>query len=136
MKRLFYHGYSKNVFHIAMLLLRVGFGVLMIPGHGWKKLTNFAGMKGEFMNFMGLGSTLSLGLATFAEFFCSLLLIFGLFTRLATIPLIITMVVAFGVHNYELFSKYDLIPAFLLGYITILLLGPGKYSMDALVSKK
>src|SRR5690606_8168236 len=123
MKRLFYHGYSKHAFNIATLLLRVGFGVLMIPSHGWRKLSNFASMKEDFINFMGLGSTLSLGLATFAEFFCSLLLIFGLATRLATIPLIITMVVAFGKHNYIFFEKYDLIPAFIIGYLAILLLG-------------
>ncbi len=136
MKRLFYHGYSKHAFNIATLLLRVGFGVLMIPSHGWKKLSNFASMKEEFMDFMGLGPVVSLGLATFAEFFCALLLIVGLCTRLATIPLIITMFVAFGAHDYVLFGKYDLIPAFILGYTAILLLGPGKYSMDALISKK
>ena len=136
MSKLFSHASSKTSFNLATLILRVGFGVLMIPSHGWPKLSNFATLKNEFMNFMGLGSTLSLGLAVFAEFFCSIFLIVGFFTRWATIPLIITMLVAFSKHDFVLFAKHDLIPAFILGYLAILLLGPGKYSMDAMISKK
>lgn len=136
MKKLFGHSYTPFAFNIATLLLRVGFGVLMIPNHGWAKLSHFAEKKDNFMSFMGLSPVLSLSLATFAEFFCSLLLILGLFTRLATIPLIITMLVALKVHEWQFFGKYELVPAFLFGYTAILLLGPGKFSLDAAIRKK
>lgn len=136
MKKLFYHSYSPFAFNLATLILRVGLGVLMIPNHGWAKLSHFAEKKGTFMNFMGMGSALSLGLATFAEFFCSILLILGLFTRLATIPLIVTIFVILNVHHWEIFGKHELVPAFLFGYLAILLLGPGKFSLDARISKK
>jgi putative oxidoreductase len=136
MKKLFYHSYSAGAFNLAMLILRLGFGILMIPKHGWAKLSNFAARKDSFMNFMGLGSEVSLGLATFAEFFCSILLILGLFTRLAAIPLIITTLVIMNQHNWEFFGKHELVPAFLFAYIAILLLGPGKYSLDARISRK
>lgn len=88
------------------------------------------------MSFMGLSPAVSLGLATFAEFFCSLLLILGLFTRLATIPLLITMVVIMNIHHWQMFGEHELAPAFLFGYGAILLLGPGKFSLDARISKR
>lgn len=136
MKRLFYHGYSDLTFNLATLLLRLGFGVLMIPNHGWAKLSHFAERKDKFMSFMGLSPAVSLGLATFAEFFCSLLLILGLFTRLATIPLLVTMVVIMNIHHWQMFGEHELAPAFLFGYGAILLLGPGKFSLDARISKR
>jgi putative oxidoreductase len=74
-----------------------------------------------------------MALAIFAEFFCSILLILGLFTRLACIALIITMVVIVSVHDWDLFNKHELAPTFLVGYVAIFLMGPGKYSLDALI---
>ncbi|HMR18176.1 MAG TPA: DoxX family protein [Sphingobacterium sp.] len=122
--------------NLAALLLRVGFGVLMIPKHGYVKLVEFNERKEVFMDFMGLGSTLSLSLAVFAEFFCSIALILGLFTRLATIPLMVTMLVIFSVHNWVLFGQYELSTAFFIAYLAILVLGPGKYSLDYLIFKR
>lgn len=122
-------------FHIAMLTLRVVFGLLMLP-HGWDKLSHFAEKKYRFMNFMGLGAPLSLGLATFAEFFCSILLIAGLFTRLATIPLLVTIFVILNVHHWQFYGEHELVPAFMAAFLVIMLVGPGKYSLDARISKK
>ncbi|MFC0344613.1 DoxX family protein [Epilithonimonas hispanica] len=45
----------------------------------------------EFINFLGLGSAISLVLVVFAELLCSVFIIFGFITRLAAIPLMITM---------------------------------------------
>lgn len=122
--------------NLAALFLRLGFGILMIPKHGYAKLVGFQTMKSQFVDFMGLGSTLSLSLAVFAEFFCSILLVLGLFTRLASIPLIVTMLIALSVHNWVIFGEYELASAFLIGYIAILTLGPGKYSLDYLLFKR
>ena len=133
MKKLLGIKYTPLAFNLATLALRLGFGILMVPEHGYAKLVSFAERKDQFVNFLGLGSPVSLALAIFAEFFCSLLLVAGLFTRLAVIPLIVTMLVAFSRHNWEFFGKYELVPAFLTGYFAILLLGPGKFSMDAVL---
>lgn len=123
--------------NFAALILRIGFGALMIPYHGYVKLVEFNERKDGFVDLLGLGGTVSLSLAIFAEFFCSILLILGLFTRLATIPLLITMLVVFSVHNWELFGlKNELATAFFIGYLSILALGPGKFSLDYLVFKR
>lgn len=121
---------------LAALILRLGFGILMIPYHGYVKLVEFNERKNEFMDFLGLGGTVSLSLAIFAEFFCSILLIFGLFTRLATIPLLVTTLVIFSAHNWELLGKYELGTAFFIGYLSILALGPGRFSLDYLIFKR
>lgn len=135
-KYLFGTKFSKNSFDLAMLVLRIGFGLLMIPAHGWPKLKNFDTVNENFISFMGLSSQISLGLTVFAEFFCSILIIFGFFTRWAVIPLIIAMLVALDQYNWEIFGNNELAFAFLLGYLTILLLGAGRYSMDKLISGK
>ncbi len=135
MKRFLSTRYSAGAFNTAILLFRIVIGGLMLK-HGYDKLSNFEKGSAEFMNFMGLGSKLSYGLVIFAEFFCSLLLIMGLFTRFATIPLIITMlVIIFKVGNGDVFGKAEIAALYLGGYVLLLLVGPGKASVDGMISK-
>ena len=134
MKKFLSTKYSAGAFNFAMLLLRVAVGVL-VAHHGFGKLTHFNEMKEHFMNFMGLGSTLSLGLDIFAEFFCSVFLVLGLFTRLAVIPIIIVMLVAFvKVQHSDLFVGEKEV-LFLISSIVILFCGPGRISVDGMVNK-
>lgn len=135
MKKLFSAKYSAGAINTAMLVLRLGLGIIMLK-IGYDKLEHFSEMKGEFMNFMGLGSSVSLSLVIFAEFFCSALLILGLLTRLATIPLIITMcVIIFKVQDADIFEKAMTPCLFLIGYLALLIAGPGKASVDGMISK-
>jgi putative oxidoreductase len=122
---------SKNM-DIALLLLRLTFGGSMLYAHGYPKLMRFfADGPLKFADPLGVGVELSLGLAVFAEFFCALLLIIGLFTRYATIPLIITMVIAaFVIHIDDPYSKMEKALLFLVPYICLLLTGAGWYSID------
>ncbi len=135
MKKLLSTKYSAGTFNVAMLLLRFGVGVLMI-NHGYDKLIHFSAMKADFMNFLGLGNSISLTLVVFAEFFCSLFIIIGLFTRLSVVPLIITMAVAlFMVFKGDVFGKGELPALYLAAYVVLLLLGPGKISVDGMTGK-
>jgi putative oxidoreductase len=135
MKKLFSTKYSAGAFNAAMLLLRVGLGVMMIP-NGYNKLVNFAKYKPDFINFLGMGNTTSLALVVFAELFCAGLLILGLFTRLATIPLIITMLVAaIKAHHADFFGEGQHAALFALGFLVIFILGPGRISVDGAIGK-
>lgn len=135
MKRLLSIRYSATSFDLAMLILRVCAGILMIP-HGYTKLVNFEQASGKFLNFLGLGSTVSLSLDIFAEFFCSIFIILGLFTRLAAIPLVIAMFVAISMaHNFQVFTEGERASLFFLIFLTILFVGPGRISLDALIRK-
>lgn len=135
MKKLIFGVPSKQQIDRVSFILRIGFGILMIPKHGWAKIQKFPELSETFMDFMGLGSKISLSLVIFSEFICSILLILGLFTRAATIPLIITILVILNKNDWALFGKSELPIAFLFGYISILLLGGGKYSLDNVLFK-
>lgn len=135
MKKLFTTKYSAGAFNAALLFLRVGVGALMMT-HGYDKLIKFSEYKGDFMNFLGIGSTTSLALVVFSEFFCSILLILGLFTRLATIPLLITMgVVIYKVGKMDIFESAEMATLFFISYVVILLVGPGRISVDGMIGK-
>ncbi len=127
--------YSDWAFNLSMFLLRAGLGILMIP-HGYDKLIHFATYRKDFMNFLGMGGTISLALTVFAEFFCSIFLIMGLFSRFTVIPLIINMlVVVVKAHNGDVFGDGEHGSLFLIGYLAILLCGPGKASVDGIMGK-
>ena len=120
----------------ASLILRIGFGVLMIP-HGYGKLTRFDSLSERFMDFMGLGSYTSLVLAISAEFVCSVLLILGFTTRAILIPLMITMLTAaFIAHAGDPLGDKEHSLMYLIGYLAIFIMGAGKYSIDAVLFKK
>jgi len=122
--------------NIALLFLRVGVGLTMMLGHGWGKLAAFGERAAEFSDPIGLGSTLSMGLAVFAEFFCSMALILGVFTRFSVIPLITTMLVAFFiVHSEDPFRRKELALVYLIPFITVFITGAGKYSLDFHINK-
>lgn len=133
MKKLVSISYSEWAFNLSMLILRVGAGALIIP-HGYNKLVHFAELRTKFMNFLGLGSSLSLSLIIFAEFFCAMFLIIGLFSRAVVIPLVIGMAVAlFKASGGDVFGNGEKPALFLICFLVILLCGPGKASVDAMI---
>jgi putative oxidoreductase len=135
MKKLLSTGYTDWAFNIAMLVLRTGLGLMMLP-HGYDKLVHFAQKKNTFINFLGMGSTFSLSLSLFAEFFCAMFVIIGLFTRFTVLPLIIGMAVAlFKAHDAAIFGGGEKAALYLTGFIAIFLLGPGKASVDGMMGK-
>ena len=103
----------------------------MMITHGWGKFERVINGDFRFGDPLGIGVEASLILAAFAEFVCSVLVILGLTTRLAAIPLIVTMLVAWQVaHADDPFSSQEKAVFYLLSFLTILITGPGKYSLD------
>lgn len=127
---------SPKLLSIGLLLLRVSLGGLMIANHGWVKIINYETLKTQFFNFLGLGSEISLILAIVAEILCSILLIFGLYTRIALIPLLVTMLVAVGVHGWQIFGEAELSFIYFIGFVFLLIVGPGDKSIDARMNKR
>ncbi len=125
MSKLLSTKYSTGAFNLGMLILRLGVGILL-ASHGFDKLTHFNTMKPHFMNFMGIGQTVSLSLAIFAEFFCSIFLILGLFTRLACIPIIIVMsVVLIKVTHGDVFGHGETACTVSCRHFNVTFLRPG-----------
>jgi len=121
----------ENQNDLGKLILRIGFGGFMLT-HGIPKLMKlFAGGEIQFADPIGLGATASLVLTVFAEVICAAMVLVGFKTKWATIPLIITMLVAaFIVHSADPFGKKEFALLYAVGYLAIGMIGAGKYSID------
>jgi len=114
-----------------LLIMRLASGTFMLT-HGYPKLMRLVDGRAEgFPDPLGIGSMLSLILATAAEVIGSALIILGFLTRFAAITLVFTMAVAaFVVHAGDPFSKMEMSLLYLLLFITLFIFGPGKYAID------
>jgi putative oxidoreductase len=137
MKRIISVGHTSNKIDIALLLARIGISMMMLT-HGLPKMAQlFSGDPIQFPSIMGMSPAISLGLAVFAEVFCSILLLAGFTTRLAAIPLIITMLIAvLVIHSADAFSQKEMALHYLVAYIVLLIAGSGKYSIDYLLQRR
>ena len=135
----------------GLLILRLGIGGYMVA-HGWGKVGMLrAGAYEQFGDPIGLGPQLSLVLVVFAEFACALLVMLGLATRLAALPLVFAMgVAAFVAHaadpwtagaGFERFmagetqmplSKEPAMMFFVV-FLALVFTGPGRFSLDSLL---
>jgi len=136
MKKLFSVSHNTKNIDFALLITRISIALLMLT-HGLPKMSGFAESPVKFMDVLGLGTTISLGLAVFAEVLCSVFILLGLGTRLAVIPLSITMIIAaFHVHIGDPFAKQEMSLHYLLVYVVLFIMGSGRYSLDSLLRKK
>ena len=119
-----------------MLLLRLGFGSMILVNHGLDKLTHFAEKSSRFADPLGIGSTTSLALIVFAEFFCAAFIVLGLFTRLSALVLAIGMGFAlFYTHKGQFFGEGEMAALYFTTFAALALLGPGKLSLDRFIGK-
>ena len=119
---------------LLLLALRILFGGLLLS-HGIQKWNNYAEMSAVFPDPLGVGSNVSLGLAIFGELACSIGFIFGALYRLAMIPMIFTMCMAFFViHGSDPFAVKELAFVYLVVFILMYITGPGKFSIDRFIS--
>ena len=135
MKRLLSTACSETSFNIAVLILRVTFGSLLLINHGIEKLKHFAEKQNSFADPFHMGHTPSLMLVLFAEVFCAVFVILGLFTRIMTIPVVITFLVAVFMIHKGFRGDNELPVLYLAGFFSVLLMGPGKYSIDGAMGK-
>lgn len=136
MNRLLSIRYTASSFNIATFILRATLGFLMCLNHGGPKIANFAEMQLTFFDPFHIGSRWSLVLCIFAEVFASILLILGVFSRIAALILSLDMIVAvFLFHHGQAVKDYEEAIVFLSGFICVLLLGPGKLSVDGMTGK-
>lgn len=117
---------------LSLLLLRLTFASLMFLNHGWPKVLAFKEKFHSFPDPIGVGSEISYALTIFGEVFCPVLVAIGLFTRYASIPIIITMGVAiFIIHGADPLAKKEMALLYLVPFLVLLISGPGKLSLDS-----
>ena len=115
---------------IGLFIFRITVSIMLMV-HGVQKLDILLSSDLQFSDPIGLGSTLTLILVLIAEIFCPIFIIIGYKTRLASIgPIILMLVVVFIVKAGNPFEVREVALLYLVSYITIGLLGPGKLSID------
>lgn len=124
---------SDRWFDAAVLFMRIFVGAMMLT-HGIGKLQNYNAIVNSFPDPLGIGSAASFTLITLTEGGCSVLLIMGLMTRLATLPLIFGMFVAtFLAFPDKSFAEGELSFMYMGIYIMLLISGGGRYALDAFI---
>lgn|SRR5699024_429827 len=123
----------------GLLILRIVAGLVLLYGHGFEKLTIIlTGQEIQFMDPVGLGATLSFYLVAFAEGICAILLVLGLFTRWSALILSINFLVILLIHAFIMGDGFQVLEVrffYLASYISLLLLGAGRISLDYLLFK-
>ncbi len=121
---------------LYLLAVRIFFGLLLM-NHGVQKWGNYSDLSATFADPLGMGSLISLILVIFAEVACSIAFMLGLFYRLALIPMILTVGVAFFViHGGDAFAAKELALIYLFVFILMYIIGPGRYSLDRILSRE
>lgn len=122
-------------YSLLLLGMRMLFGGLLLS-HGVQKLANFDAVSAAFPDPLGVGGAVSAGLAVFGEVVCPVAFILGALYRLGTIPMIVTMAVAFfGVHGGNV-GDGELAFAYLAAFTLLWIAGPGRYSVDAVIARR
>jgi|SRR5690606_11793797 len=115
---------------IALAILRIAPSIMLLT-HGVPKLQKILDGNMEFADPLGIGPAPSLFLAVIGEVVCPILVILGIKTRWAAIPVIIIMAVAGLIHHVnDAFPTKEKAFLYLVFFVVILLLGPGRYSVD------
>lgn len=117
---------------LLILVVRVFFGVLFFT-HGLDKMMNFNSIVVNYPSVLGFGSYMTLMVSIICEFGCSLFLIAGLLVRIITIPMIISMGVAFFDVHDGMMPEGELALIYFIIFILLFLVGPGRYSVDHLL---
>src|SRR5262249_40593810 len=91
--------------------------------------------KDKFPDPLHVTPPVSLALATFAEFFCALAVLFGIATRPAAGLVAFTMFVAgFVVQSGQPWGDRELAGAYLVVFLALVFTGAGRFSLDRVFS--
>ena len=124
----------------ALLLARLSVGLLFLST-GWGKVHDIPKVTAFFVELHIPAPGLNAVVVGYSELICGSLLVIGLFTRVATLPLIVSMIVAILTAKLpDIHGVFDLVGADEFTYLCVLvmlfIIGPGLLSLDALLVRR
>ena len=120
---------------LLLLASRLVFG-LTFASHGLDKLQHFTETAAHFPAPFGMSGEVAVSLSIFGELICGLAFTFGFLTRLALLPMIFTMIVAFTTVHGGSVSGGELAFLYLVIFVLSWFAGTGKFSVDGFISSK
>jgi len=128
---------SPMLFNIGMFFLRLAVGMEMIFVHGFKKLGIGVAQVEKVPNPLHLPDTFNYAFVVSANIFFPFFVLIGFCTRLATFPtLAVTLTGYFVLHWNDASLVKDTPFIYSVIFLYIMVLGPGKYSIDNYIFKK
>lgn len=134
-------GYSYT--HLGRLFLRLFVG-LMLMQFGIRQWGDFAYYSASFPTILGMSGETGLIVMISIEVVCSVFIMFGFMTRMMILPPFVSMLIAeyYLLHDVATTQAYNLsweqpgyLPIMFLGiYFFLILVGPGKISVDYFLS--
>lgn len=117
---------------LGLLFLRVSAALLLLHIHGLPKLLNWSTELQRIEDPFGLGPTLTLAMAVFAEVVCPVLLMLGVFARLACLPVLAVLGVALAVvHPEWTLEQAQFAWLFTVLFAGLAITGPGAWAIKA-----
>lgn len=134
-------GYSYT--NLGRLFLRLFVGVMLMQ-FGIRQMVHYLEMQDSFPAVLGMSSAVSLTVMTVIETVCSFFIMVGFMTRMMIVPPFVALCIAeyYVLHDYVAQAAYTLswqqqgyLPVMFLGiYFFLMLVGPGKISIDYFLS--
>ncbi|ETS99542.1 DoxX domain protein [Prevotella sp. ICM33] len=109
---------------------------MTFASHGLDKLQHFSETATHFPAPFGMSGEVAVGLSIFGELVCGLAFVFGFLTRLALLPMIFTMIVAFTTVHGGSVSNGELAFLYLVIFVLSWFAGAGKFSVDGIIRSK
>ncbi|MFI3239892.1 MAG: DoxX family protein [Bacteroidales bacterium] len=142
-KYLFMHSCGHTYRNLSRLFIRLFVGVMFLQ-FGIKQIVNYNMLVNDFPAVLGMDSATTLIVMISIEICCSIMIMFGILTRIATIPPIVSMIIAeilimtgkmTTLPNDIVVYQPAYLPVMFIGiFCFIILSGPGKISFDYLIS--
>jgi putative oxidoreductase len=127
----------------GLLILRVGAGLILFLRHGWEKVSPMALTNPHFPDPLHIGHNTTWVLAMLSDGVCSLLIVLGVGTRWLSFYCFFNIFVAWSlVHHFTFLGKTpgadhgELIGLYLVAFAALMVAGPGRYSVDAMLAEK
>ena len=139
-RRIFAVDQPSRAIDVGLLLLRVSFGLSLFVKHGIEKITGFEVMSQGFPDPLHLGPAVSLAIATASDAIAASLLIVGLAARPSALLIACNVGVAWVfVHQAQFFGPKadhgEVCVLYLCGFLSIMVCGAGRLSIDFFISK-
>lgn len=125
-----------KLIHIALFVFRIALSLELIVAHGLKKLGVGVAEAEQVPNPLHLPEAFNSFFADAANLVFPLFVIFGLFTRVAVLPILaVTLTGYFILHWNDALLIKDTPFMYSLCYLFLFFVGPGKYSIDNYLRK-